>query len=42
MTKVKYGQKFQAFERRGNWRKIQLGKGQMGWVHIKYLREIKN
>ena len=41
MAKVKYGQKFQAFERRGNWRKIKLGNAQMGWVHIKYIQEIK-
>jgi len=42
MAKVKYGQKFLAFEKRGNWRKIKLGNGQVGWVHIKYIREIKN
>jgi len=42
IAKVKYGQKFLAFEKRGNWRKIKLGNGQMGWVHIKYIREIKN
>jgi len=41
MAKVKSGQTFQSFERRGNWRKIMLGNGQMGWVHIKYIREIK-
>ena len=41
MAKIKYGQQFQGFERRGNWRKIKLGNGQMGWVHIKYIREIR-
>ena len=41
MAQIKYGQKFQGFERRGNWRKIKLGNGQMGWVHVKYIREVK-
>lgn len=41
IAKIRYGQKFQAFERRGNWRKIKLGNGQMGWVHIKYIKEKK-
>ncbi|MFQ5675569.1 MAG: PorV/PorQ family protein [bacterium] len=38
---VKRGEKFDAFERRGNWRKIRINQRQMGWVHIKYIKEVK-
>ncbi|MFQ5825254.1 MAG: PorV/PorQ family protein [bacterium] len=34
-------QKFEAFERKGNWRRIKLTNGKMGWVHEKYVERIK-
>lgn len=41
IAQVRQGQKFEAYERKGNWRKIRLNKRQMGWVHVKYIRQLK-
>ncbi|MFQ5754261.1 MAG: SH3 domain-containing protein, partial [bacterium] len=36
------GQKFEAFEKSGNWWKIKLNSSTMGWVHENYIGLIKN
>ncbi|MCG8604885.1 SH3 domain-containing protein [bacterium] len=32
------GEKFQVFERREDWRRIELKDGQTGWVHRDYIQ----
>lgn len=40
ITQVKRNQKFVAFEKQGNWVKIQLKDGKMGWVYKNYVEII--
>jgi len=41
ITQVIKSQKFEAMERKGNWRKIRLKNGKVGWVHEDYVEVIK-
>lgn len=37
IAKINQGEKYPAFEDRGDWRKIELRRGQIGWVHKDYV-----
>ncbi|NIR48095.1 SH3 domain-containing protein [candidate division KSB1 bacterium] len=40
ISKIYRGQKFEALETKGNWRKIKLRGRTMGWVHRNYIRVV--
>lgn len=42
IAKILKGQKFKAFETSGNWRRIKLKNGKMGWVHGDYVRIVRS
>ncbi|MFQ6112925.1 MAG: SH3 domain-containing protein, partial [bacterium] len=42
VAKIFKGQKFEALEKRGSWRKIKLKNGKKGWVHGNYVRIVRS
>jgi len=40
ISQIKRGQRFKAFDKKGNWQAIQLNDGRIGWVHRDYI-EVK-